>query len=233
MLPKALIKNYDQRRLRNLLAIMFLALAIPTGVVIWQAFSQLKWESFYQHRAQAEELTNRIDAEITAEIRTAESRDFADFAFLNSAPSAKIQQRSPLATWPVAEDLPGLIGYFQVDADGQFSTPLLPTPGISPADVGLDDDEFTQRQSVATEIQTILTTNKLVRDRVSVGGRLEAEPEETPASVATLLPAAPEASAPEPGKEGEGLAELSTPVDELVRLSAPMADISVGEQQME
>jgi len=233
MLPKALIKNYDQRRLRNLLAVMFLALAIPTGVVIWQAFSQLKWESFYQHRAQAEELTNRIDAEITAEVRTAESRNFADFAFLNSAPLAKIQQRSPLAAWPVAEDLPGLIGYFQVDAEGQFSTPLLPMPGISPADVGLDNEEFTQRQSVANEIRTILTTNKLVRDRVSVGGRLEAEPEKAPSSVATLVPAAPAASAPEPGKEGDDLADLSMPVDEIVELSASMELLSVGEQQME
>ena len=43
MLPKALIKGYHKGRLRNLLTIFFLALAIPTAVLIWQAYSQLKW----------------------------------------------------------------------------------------------------------------------------------------------------------------------------------------------
>jgi signal transduction histidine kinase len=219
MLPKALMKNYDQRRLRTLLALLFLGLAIPTGVLTWQAFNQLKWESFYQYRIQAEELTNRIDGSVNAEIRTAESRDFTDFAFLNSAPGSKIQQRSPLSAWPVVADLPGLIGYFQVDANGQFSTPLLPIPGVSPADVGLDAAEFTQRQSVAAEIQSILTRNELVRDRVSVGGRLEAEAEseaeEAPASVATLLPATPVMNVPAAGKEIAELADRATPVDEI------------------
>ena len=105
MLPKALIKNYNQRRLRNLLVVLFLALAIPTGVLVWQGYSQLKWESFYQYRVQAEELTNRIDAAITAEISTAESRNFADFAFLTSAPTAKKRLATATAYSPVAGSL--------------------------------------------------------------------------------------------------------------------------------
>lgn len=229
MLPRSLIKNHDQRRLRNLLALLFLALAVPTGVVIWQAFSQLKWESFYQHRAQAEELTNRIDAKITAEIRTAESRNFADFAFLNSAPAARIQQRSPLAAWPVAEDLPGLIGYFQVDADGQFSTPLLPAADIAPIDVGLDPTEFAQRQSVAAEIQTVLAQNKLVRDRTSIGGQLEAGLDVGAATVSTPLPSAPQAIAPATGKEAADLDELSSDVEELVVTTANLDRDSIAE----
>ena len=64
MLPTAFIKGYDQRRLRTLLTVLFLALAIPTGAVIWQAYDQLKWEAWYQYRNQAEELTNRIDLAI-------------------------------------------------------------------------------------------------------------------------------------------------------------------------
>ena len=201
MLPNAFIRNYDQRRLRNLLAVLFLALAIPTGVLTWQAFSQLKWESFYQYRVQAEALTNQIDATINTEIREAEASGFADFAFLNSAQGAKVQQRSPLSTWPVSENLPGLIGYFQVDADGQFSTPLLPAPGTAPVDVGIDEAELIQRQLVASEIQSILMRNELVRDRVSAGARLEAEPEVLPAAVVNPMPSAPEAAPLEAGKE--------------------------------
>ena len=40
------MKGYDKRRLRNHLAVIFLALAIPTAVLIWQGYSQLKWEAF-------------------------------------------------------------------------------------------------------------------------------------------------------------------------------------------
>ena len=222
MLPKALIKNYDQRRLRNLLVVLFLSLAIPTGVLVWQGYSQLKWESFYQYRVQAEELTNRIDAMVTAEISTAESRNFADFAFLNSEPTAKVQQRSPLATWPVTQELPGLIGYFQVDADGGFSTPLLPPAGTSPGDVGINDDEFSQRETVANQIQTILAENKLVRDRVTAGGRLATPAEEAPAPVEPKLPASLGASAPSPGKEAR-FAQSGAVLEEIVAINADRA----------
>ena len=64
MFPRAFIKGYDKGRLRLLLAVFFLALAIPTALLIRQAYSQLKWEAFHQYRGLAEELTNRIDARL-------------------------------------------------------------------------------------------------------------------------------------------------------------------------
>jgi signal transduction histidine kinase len=233
VLPKVLIRNYDQRRLRNLLAVLFLALAIPTVVLIAQAFGQLKWESYYQHRSRAESLTNQIDAEIASAISMAEARGYADFAFLNSAPTAKIQQRSPLAVWPVNEDLPGLIGYFQVDADGRFSTPLVPPVGLNPSDAGLSDDEFRQRQSVAGEIQGILAQNQLVRDRAPVGGRLEGEAEEAPAEITVRYAAAPEVRPGAPGKESAELTESEIPLDEVAVSDAALDTNSAARQSRE
>ena len=43
------------------LLVFFLALAIPTAVLIRQAYSELKWEAFHQHRVLAEELSVRIN----------------------------------------------------------------------------------------------------------------------------------------------------------------------------
>ena len=201
---------------------MFLALAVPTGVLIAQAFSQLKWESYYQHRVQAEALTDRIDAEIAEAIGIAEARSYADFSFLNSSPAAKIQQRSPLAVWPVNEDLPGLIGYFQVDADGRFSTPLLPAPDIVPADVGLGAAEFESRQTVASEIQIILARNQLVRDRAPLGGRLEVTADEFLVTASRAPAAVPASSAPEPATEGPELADRATTFDEVAEPGAAL-----------
>ena len=161
------IKGYDARRLRILLALIFVGLAAPTAVLIWQAYSQLKWEAFHQHRGVAEELTGRIDARLDDMINTADARSFADYTFLvvTGNPSANFVQRSPLSAYPVTEDLPGVLGYFQVDTDGAFSTPLLPPAGTAAEQFGIGPDEYTNRVNLAQQIQTVLADNRLVRSR--------------------------------------------------------------------
>jgi signal transduction histidine kinase len=174
MLPKTFSKGFDKGRLRNLLALIFLALAVPTAVLIWQGYSQLKWEAFHQYRGVAEELTNRIDARLIEMINSADARSFADYTFLvvTGEPSANFVQRSPLSTYPVAADLPGVVGYFQVDSDGAFSTPLLPPPGTAANQLGIGPDEYVSRLQLADEIQAVLADNRLVRSRPEIGRRL-------------------------------------------------------------
>jgi hypothetical protein len=165
MLPKTLIKGFDKDRLKVLLALFFMALAIPTTVLIWQAYSQLKWEAFHQYRGMAEELTNRMDSGLVARINAAEARSFADYTFLvvTGDPSANLVQRSPLSEFPVTQDLPGVIGYFQVGTDGDFSTPLLPKSTAAPVTFGIGEDEYEQRLQLAHRIQEILSDNRLVQ----------------------------------------------------------------------
>lgn len=166
MLSSARLRDFSVSRLRLLLATLFLALAIPTTALIWQAWNQLKWESFYQYRVMAEELGTRIDAELAEQIAAAESRSFGDFTFLvvTGDPSANLLQRSPLAEYPVLQDLSGVIGYFQVDADGAFTTPLLPAPG-SEARLGVPADELADRRKLAAQIGSVLADNRLARQR--------------------------------------------------------------------
>jgi len=173
MLPKTLIKGFDKARLRNLLVLFFLALAVPTTALIWQAYSQLKWEAFHQYRGDAEELTRRIDTRLKEMIRTADARSFADYTFLvvSGDPSAKFVQRSPLSAYPVTEDLPGVLGFFQVDAAGTFSTPLLPPSGSEAASFGISADEYSHRLQLAQEINTVLADNRLVQLRQETGAR--------------------------------------------------------------
>jgi len=165
MLPKTLIKGFDKDRLKILLALFFMALAIPTAVLVWQAYSQLKWEAFHQYRGMAEELTNRMDSSLVAGINTAEARSFADYTFLvvTGDPSANLVQRSPLSEFPVTQDLPGVIGYFQVGTGGDFSTPLLPKSTAPPVTFGIGEDEYEQRLQLVHRILEILRDNRLVQ----------------------------------------------------------------------
>jgi signal transduction histidine kinase len=167
MLGKTLMKGFDQGRLKRLLVLFFLALAIPTGALIWQAYSQLKWEAFHQYRGMAEELTSRIDASLIERINAAEARSFADYTFLvvSGDPSANFVQRSPLSALPVSQDLPGVIGYFQVGTQGEFSTPLLPQSNSEPATFGIGAAEYVQRLQLSRQIQSILSDNRLVQNQ--------------------------------------------------------------------
>jgi signal transduction histidine kinase len=167
MLSTAFLKRSGARKLKVLLSIFFLALAVPAAVLIWQAYGQLRWEAFYQYRGMAEELTQRIDETLRERIVEAEMRSFADYAFLVLAgnPSANFLQRSPLAAYPVEAGPLGVIGYFQVDAQGDFSTPLLPPEGTDPSSVGIDAEEYAQRRELAERLRDILHDNRLVRNR--------------------------------------------------------------------
>ncbi len=205
MLPDTFIKGFDQGRLRKLLALIFLALAIPTGVLIWQAYSQLKWEAFHQYRGMAEALIGRIDARLIDMINTADARSFADYTFLvvTGEPSANFVQRSPLSAYPVTADLPGVLGYFQVDSDGAFSTPLLPPAGTNANEFGIGADQYTGRVELARQIQAVLADNALVRSRPEVGFRRGLVP-------APETPQALDAPADTEGKEREKLASLES-----------------------
>ncbi|MDH3560302.1 MAG: HAMP domain-containing histidine kinase [Gammaproteobacteria bacterium] len=169
------LTGLNRNRLRRWLAVFFLALAIPTGILVYQAYSQLKWEAFHQHRVLAEELAARIDNRYRQLLNEEETRSFSDYAFLVIAgdPSASFVQRSPLSDYPVSTAIPGLIGHFQVDAAGAFSTPLLPQPGVEPAAYGISADELDRRLALAGRMQQILSRNRLVRDGESgtIGGK--------------------------------------------------------------
>jgi signal transduction histidine kinase len=195
MVTGTVLKVFDVRRLRLLLGLLFVALAVPTVALIWQAFGQLKWEAFYQHRGMAEELTSRIDSELNERIRVAEARGFGDFSFLvvSGDPAANFLQRSPLSEYPVPQDLPGVIGYFQVDADGSFRTPLLPPIGATGEKLGVPPDELEQRRELADQIHRVLADNRLVRESVAVDAALRETEGRTDADAVSEMAADAEA----------------------------------------
>ena len=150
----------NKDRLRRLLGLFFVALAIPSAVLTWQAHSRLQWENFHQYQLLAEGLLGGIDRRVREMIVREEARAFTDYRFLvvEGAPSANYLQRSPLSDFPVGNDIPGLLGYFQIEADGRFTTPLLPNDSrVSALAYGITDEELQQRQALRELLLTILS----------------------------------------------------------------------------
>ena len=152
-------------RLRRLLGLFFVALTIPSAVLTWQAYSRLQWESFHQYQLLAGELLGGIDRRVREMIAREEARAFTDYRFLvvEGAPAANYLQRSPLSAFPVGSDIPGLLGYFQVNAEGRFTTPLLPDdPSISAMAYGITDEELGQRRALRERLLSILSQEGLM-----------------------------------------------------------------------
>ncbi|MFV2032108.1 MAG: sensor histidine kinase [Gammaproteobacteria bacterium] len=150
------------RRLKLLLLILFVALALPSAILVYQAYGQLKWEAFYQHQQLARELTLRIDARFAELMQREENRSFADYEFLNVATGdgSIFLKPSPLSDFPLESDIPGLIGYFQVDAQGQLQTPTVPKANASR--YGISAEELRQRVASEQVLRDILSRNRLV-----------------------------------------------------------------------
>ena len=162
------LSTWNKTRLRFILIVFFFALAIPAAILIKQAYSQLKWEAFHHYRLQAEELTKRIDTRFMEFVEIESARSFTDYSFLNIAGTSKSKfiQRSPLSAFPVDSKFPGIIGYFQVDNVGQFTSPLLPS-SLSEQysdneNYDISSNEKIERKKIYNQIYQILSKNKLV-----------------------------------------------------------------------
>jgi signal transduction histidine kinase len=164
----------DERRIRWLLAAFFLALAVPAALLIAQAYDQLKWEAFRSNQLLAEDFASRVDAGLRAAVSAEEARSFGDYSFLvvEGDAAANFVQRSPLSAYPVAGSVPGALGYFQVDAAGALTTPLLPPPKVDAAGYGIGADELAARTVLFASISEVLAQNRLVprTSKDDVGG---------------------------------------------------------------
>ncbi len=242
MAGKTLLRDYDPARLRRVLAIFFVALAVPTGVLVWQAYNRLEFETFFQYRSQAEALTAQIDNQLKAGVNRLDNLAMNDFEFVST--TGNVYQRSPLSNLPPRDDLPGVVGYFQIDNAGSFTTPLLPAPNISPTEVGLGTDDLAQRRSIENRIRSILAQNALVdapateavaeRDARQEGGASIAQfsvMEDELADIASNEPEAAKASAPQRRNALGRLDELA--LDEALQQKSELREQRIAEEAIE
>jgi signal transduction histidine kinase len=193
-------RRFDERALKLVLAVFFLALAVPAGALIAQAYSQLKWQAFRSAQVAAEELAARIDAALRAAVAVEDARSFGAYSFLvvEGDAAANFVQRSPLSAFPVDSAVPGVLGWFQVDAAGNLTTPLLPE-GVAAADYGITPAEQAARAERVAQLRELLARNQLVRpareETAALAADAAAPPEsERARSLQSAAPAAPPAA---------------------------------------
>lgn len=117
-------------RLRLYFLGFFLLLAVPCAILLWRAYSGLEQEAFFFYRRAAEGAAASLSQRIMETLEVEQRRPYTQYRYLYVPDRALPEQEglnvSPLAAYPVGDHIPGLVGYFQIDPDGSFHTPLLP-----------------------------------------------------------------------------------------------------------
>ncbi|MGI1677330.1 MAG: HAMP domain-containing histidine kinase [Cellvibrionaceae bacterium] len=158
------LKNIKQ--LRWVLVVFFMAIAIPALVLSFYSYRQLKWESFYLQRNNATELSERINSQIERWMLEEENRSFTDYRFLKLAgdEAANYFTPSPLSSFPSAIELPGVIGFFQLDSQGLLTSPILPDSVEQGLEYGVTEAEYSSREKTFNTVLTVLIENQLVAE---------------------------------------------------------------------
>ncbi|MGR9116192.1 MAG: sensor histidine kinase [Gammaproteobacteria bacterium] len=157
-----LIPDQAKKRLRYWLLIFFFAMSLPVYFLLHKVYSQLENESWYRQRTQAEALVERIERKLQEKLQAEQDRPIAEYSFFNVLENPLLQSAtvnlSPLAQLPPKTDIPGLVGYFQIDPDGSFHIPALPEID-GEARSGLGGEELAARLELKQRLRMLLVLN--------------------------------------------------------------------------
>jgi len=180
--------NRNKKTLKYITLLFIVIVAVALIVLVQYTFSQLQWEKFHQNRLQTEALSLRLDKNLQNIIDEEERRPIDEYRFLSLVASLESNNKAPyfkrsvLSQLPLQSNVPGIIGYFQLDANNQFSTPLVPQQREQAIQYGLSAEEYKERVNTAKQLATILMGNALLLSK--------AELAQTPAPVIAEEPIA-------------------------------------------
>jgi signal transduction histidine kinase len=173
------MNDFSTKKIRLLFILFFLALATPSSILSFKAFEQLRWQALHQYQLDAQVLVQQIDSALSLAINKEEARSDTEYTFFVLAGNAEARfvQRSELSKFPVKSDLAGVIGYFQIDEKGDFSSPVLPSEYVQsaayPKLYGISVEENRQRKKLLESIKNILIKNELVKNELVQDERIE------------------------------------------------------------
>lgn len=164
-----------ERRLRLMVWLFLISVAVPLYILFNRVYSQLQQEALYQYRLRAENAVGLVDDEITRLITQEANRPFADYGFFRVEEQKLLQTKdlalSPLSQFPVSSSVPGLIGYFQISPEGTLSSPVLPDitkAQLEAYDIQFSEDEYTKRLALKNRLEQVLKTDQLLSRTVPV-----------------------------------------------------------------
>jgi len=164
--------NYQQRlnRLRCFTVIFLVLLLVPVSVVVYKGFNQFEKDLLIEYKRQTEIVTYQLNKRIfkRAILENSLSPQVFDYYqhLYNPINKQVTRVKSPLSKPEYNERITGIIGYFQIDENGQFNSPIWPYIINSSDDLkAMDVDlESVKRRGVSFKLYQIISrSNELKR----------------------------------------------------------------------
>ncbi len=128
------------KRLKILIILFFMALAVPLAYFVLRSFTSLEQEEVAEFTYFAETLFDQMETELDSFVSREESRAVDEYNYYVSEPRGDImtggkpRNPSPLSKLPQESFI---LGYFQNGTDGSFQTPLVNNQGKTPENIRL------------------------------------------------------------------------------------------------
>jgi two-component system, OmpR family, phosphate regulon sensor histidine kinase PhoR len=162
------------RRLRLLLCVSLLCVALPLTLLLSRVYQYLAQEVFYQYRSAAEEVVKQVNQRLADILQGEELRPFDEYSFLKVTANPLFKNSaiiaSPLSELPPQSAVPGVIGYFQINPDGSFNSPVL--PDLDEAELsanaerfGFGSDELARRLALRRRLEELLRAGAPATER--------------------------------------------------------------------
>jgi signal transduction histidine kinase len=149
-------------------------LSLPLALLLSRIYQQLEREVFYQYRAAAEEVVQRINQRLADVLQAEEQRPFDEYSFLKVAANALFNTSaivaSPLSELPPQSTVPGVLGYFQINPDGSLQSPVLPDLdetelATNVERFGFGSGELAKRLALRNRLEELLLSSTPVAER--------------------------------------------------------------------
>lgn len=164
--------NYHQRikRLRIFTLAFFILLFLPVCIISAVTYAQFEKDLRSQYQQQSDKMSAAINKRLFKRRTLPNAIKYSEFNYYqhlyNPINKQLSQVLSPLSNADLYQHTDGLIGYFQIDSDGNFSSPIWPYPLNS-----LDDQQavnsskdmaFMTRRALAIKLQAIVNQSQKV-----------------------------------------------------------------------
>ncbi len=119
------------RKLKIQFSLFFLLIAIALFFLLFNSYRQLNLEEQSLWKGLSEQAYHQIETDLADFLALENRRSFSEYRYYQALPGLNLNPDS-LNVSPLSQLIPeelekGLLGYFQMDPDGTFSTPYLPT----------------------------------------------------------------------------------------------------------
>lgn len=139
------------------------------GFLVFKTHENLERQIFLSYRTASEQGAQLAADRIRSILRSEENRPFEEYRYIYRSADALGRKGdwrlSSLSKFPVESDVTGILGYFQIEPDRKFATPILPESGPLTV-VALP--HRSEREAVREQLFSVVTASLLQTEKTEV-----------------------------------------------------------------